>query len=348
LPALHLLLPGDPAIRTGGYLYDARIVAGLREQGWTVTVHTLADSFPDPDAAALAQADATLRAIPAGASVVIDGLALGGMPELVAEQSGRLRLLALIHHPLALETGLTMAEQAHLFGAERKALAVVARVIVTSPSTAAALAGYGVAQSRIGVVTPGVDPAPLAVGSGSAQLNLLCVGALIPRKGHADLLMALSTLKDRHWRLDCIGSMTRHPATTALLQSRIAEMSLTGQVELLGEVGEQTLADYYHRADLFVLPSYHEGYGMALAEAIARGLPIISTTAGAIPDTVPNDAAVLIPPGDRVALAAALRELLDQPERRRQLAAAARTARQQLPDWPMACERFAAEVREVS
>lgn len=344
---LDFIVAGDLVTRTGGYLYDARIIEGLRSQGWDVRVHSLTDSFPSPDAAALQQAAQVFASLGDGSLVVIDGLALGGMPALVNEQAKRLRLVGLVHHPLALETGLSEAQQTRLFHQDRDALAAVERVIVTSPHTERALDDYGVSAERIGVVLPGTDPAPLAVGSDSATVIFLCVATFTPRKGHALLIEALAGLQDRNWRLCCVGSLTRDPATANQVRTRIAAAGLRARVDLVGEAQGEVLDRYYHHADVFVLPSYYEGYGMALAEAIARGLPVVSTTAGAIPATVPAEAALLVPPGDAVALQGALARILDDRALRQRLAAGARRARHQLPDWSTAAEAFAEQLRRV-
>lgn len=344
---LHFMLSGDLTTLTGGYLYDARIVQGLRQQGWNVHVHNLATNFPSPDEHALAHAASHFNAIPDGARVIIDGLALGGMPQLVKEHARRLRLIALVHHPLALETGLTCEEQKRLFDNERDALAAVARVIVTSPNTARALADYDVTEQRIGIVRPGTDPAPLAVGSASGTTVLLCVATVTPRKGHTVLVDALSPLRDHPWRLLCVGSVTRSSSTVAALRTHITAHKLDSRIVLLGEAEGETLEQYYHHADVFVLPSYYEGYGMVLAEALARGLPIVSTTAGAIPDTVPADAALLVSPGDKVQLTEALRQVLDNGELRQQLAMASRKARDQLSDWVVASQQFADQLQRI-
>jgi glycosyltransferase involved in cell wall biosynthesis len=118
-------------------------------------------------------------------------------------------------------------------------------------------------------------------------------------------------------------------------------LGLAGRVVWHGEVEQAQLQALYAQADLFVLPSFHEGYGMALAEALARGLPIVSCAAGAIVDTVPAQAGVLVPPGDVAALRAALQSLLDDPQRRAALAAGAQAHALRLPDWPQAVRRFA-------
>jgi glycosyltransferase involved in cell wall biosynthesis len=348
VPRLHLVLPGDPGTVSGGYIYDRRIVEGLRSLDWAVTVHALDASFPLPDATALAAARSVLSAIPDGDLVLMDGLALGGMPGLVADEASRLRLIALIHHPLAEETGLAPARAAALASAERRALAAMQRVVATSQTTADALASYGVCAERVAVVEPGTDPAPLAQGSGGPGLELLCVASLTPRKGHALLLEALVELVDRPWHLVCAGSAELSPETAADIRRRLQLPALAGRVTLLDVLDPTALARCYHRADLFVLPTYYEGYGMVLSEALARGLPILSTLAGAVPATVPADAGLLVPPGDRQALTAALRLLLDDPARLARLAQGARAARRSLPTWESAAMRMAAVLRELS
>jgi glycosyltransferase involved in cell wall biosynthesis len=348
VPAFDLVLPGDPQTPTGGFLYDRRITLGLGPLGWRARVHALDASFPWPTPAALGEAQEELAAIPSGRVVVIDGLALGGMPELVGAEARRLRLVALIHHPLAAETGLDTTQSRTLKRAEQRGLASMRRVIVTSPATARALSHYGVAPERLGVVVPGTDPASPARGSGGEVPGLLCVATLTPRKGHAILLDALGQVRDRPWRLTFVGSLVRSPDTVAALRRQAASLGLEQRVAFLGEVDAATLAACYEHADVFVLPSYLEGYGMALAEALARGLPIVSTLAGAIPETVPLQAGLLVPPGDSRALAGALARILDEPILRRRLAEGARAAGGYLPSWEDASACFARELGRVS
>ncbi len=348
MKSVWFLIPGDPNTRTGGYLYDRRIMAGLAALGWRVELRRLDAGFPLPTPAALREAGAVLAALPDRALTVIDGLALGAMPAVVAAQRDRLRLVALIHHPLALETGLDAGLGRQLHASEREALRHVRQVIVTSPSTARGLADYDIAPEHCAVIPPGTDPAPLAEGSGGGELGLLCVASLTPRKGHAVLFHALARLKRYTWRLFCAGSELLHPPTAALLRDLAAELGLAERIEFLGELDAAVLAIRYRLADVFVLPSHHEGYGMVLAEALAWGLPIVSTTAGAIPDTVPADAGLLAPPGDEAALAEALARVMTEPALRERLAAGARAARQSLPGWPETCARFAAALDEVT
>lgn len=348
MKSAHFLIPGDPNSRTGGYIYDRRIMAGLTALGWHVELRGLDASFPTPTPMALQQAAEVLAALPDQSLVVADGLALGAMPQAVAPHRERLRLVGLVHHPLALETGLDEARRRQLHASEREALRHVRQVIVTSPSTARALADYDISPERCAVVPPGTDPAPLATGSNGGEPALLCAASLTLRKGHAVLFRALARLRHLPWRLRCAGSETLDSATAVRLRALIDELGLGDRMAMLGELDADQLAARYQEADAFVLPSFHEGYGMVLAEALARGLPIISTTAGAIPDTVPAEAGLLVPPGDEAALADALARVLTEPELRQRLAAGARKARETLPDWPSVCARFAATLDTVS
>ncbi len=256
-------------------------------------------------------------------------------------EAARLRLVALVHHPLAEETGLSAAEASRLAAAERAALGAARRVIVTSAPTAVALGAYGVEPGRCIVVEPGADAAPLARGSGTATPVLLTVATLTPRKGHAVLLEALAGLADRAWRLECLGSDQRDAATAEALRARADAPGLSGRVCFRGEIGPQALAAAYDRADLFVSPSLYEGYGMALAEALARGLPAVATRTGAAEALVGGDAGLLVPPGDVASLRRSLARLLDDPGVLRRCAEGARRARARLPRWEDACARIA-------
>lgn len=342
---LTFVVPGPIGTLSGGFLYDKRIIEGLRGDGLTVDTVELAGGFPFPDAAAETRAGAAFDAVPDGRVTVVDGLALGALPGIARRHAERLDLIALVHHPLAEETGLEAAQSTRLKALETAALGAAKGVIVTSPRTAEALRAYRVPAARVQVVTPGVDPSPLAQGSGGGPLALLTVGTVIPRKGHIDLVEALASLRPDDWRLTCIGSTSRDPETAGQLTARIAELGLEARVRLLGERDPQELAAHYQASDLFVLASHHEGYGMALSEALAHGLPVVSTQAGAIPGTVPADAGLLVPAGERDALADALARVIRDPALRGRLTEGARRARRQQAGWPEAAARFAQALR---
>jgi glycosyltransferase involved in cell wall biosynthesis len=169
---------------------------------------------------------------------------------------------------------------------------------------------------------------------------LLCVANLVPRKGHELLVEALARIRDLDWSLSCVGSVERDPTTARAVRSRIRAAGLGRRITLSGECPPQSVAQAYRAADAFVLPSFHEGYGMVYAEAMAHGLPVIATTAGAIPETVPPQAGLLVPPGDPAALARAVRRVIAQPLLAARLALGSRAIGTHLPDWPHATETW--------
>jgi glycosyltransferase involved in cell wall biosynthesis len=326
-------VPGDIQTVTGGYAYDRRIIAELKRLGWEVDLVSLGDGFPRPPNPQKAFAEARLLATAPDRPIVIDGLAFGALPEVAAALHRTHPVIALVHHPLALETGLTERESKALLASERTALASTRHVITTSPWTADVLVErFDVARQRLTVILPGTDRAPFAHGN-NMPLCLLSVGAIGVRKSFDLLVEALAPLADRSWRLVIAGDRERDPAATARLDALIAQHRFGERIDVPGKVSPDQLEALYAGADLFVLASRFEGYGMAFAEALAHGLPVIGTTGGATPYTVPASAGRLVAPGDVGALTEALRELIDDNDVRRALAAGARIAAARLPSW---------------
>jgi glycosyltransferase involved in cell wall biosynthesis len=351
-PGLHLVVPGPLEQRTGGYIYDAQMAAGLRRLGWLVTVHNLDGAFPEADERARSSLIRTLADLPDDARVVIDGLAMGALPGPVHAQKDRLRILALVHHPLADETGLDSRQQYHLAALEREALAACRGVLVTSDFTISRLQAFGVDSDRVRAVRPGTDPAAPAAGPGpGAPPMLLCVATVIPRKGQDLLVRALTRLRDLPWRCVCAGSLTRTPAYADGVRTQVREGKLEARIDLVGECDPEALNRFYGQSSLFVLPSHYEGYGMVFGEALARGLPVVSTTGGAIPHTVPAEAGLLVPPADERALAQALDGLLrgtDGETARAKLASAAQRHAALLPSWAQSATAFAEATLDLS
>ena len=340
--ALAFAVPGALDTPTGGYAYDRRMIAELTRLGWRVEVVDLGGEFPRPSAGARAAARAKLAAVPPATPIVIDGLAFGVLADVAVALSPTHRLVALVHHPLALESGLTNEEAQALRASERAALAEAAHTITTSRAVARVLTSdYAVAPERVTVAPPGTDKALPARGAADGTVTLLAVGAVVPRKGYDVLIAALGELDDLPWRLTIAGDRTRDPATADRLAGAIARRSLSARVTLAGAVSAECLEALYAGADLFVLSSRYEGYGMGFAEAIAHGLPVIGTDVGALPETVPAGTGLLVPPDDAPALAAALRRLIGDADERGQLAAAARAAAARLPTWADSAARFA-------
>ena len=343
MSGIAFIVPGSLEQLTGGYLFDRRVIEGLRAQGRAVEVIELAGRFPEPDEAARAAAGAALARCGDGDAVVIDGLALLAFADCLAAQVPRLKVVAFVHHALADETGLSEGERRRIAEREAVLLRQLRGVICPSAATARAVAAYGVPAGRIAVAPPGTAKRARLPRRRPARgvIELLTVATVTPRKGHLLLLEALAAIANRPWRCRAIGSLIRDPATAVTLRYEIGRRGLKSRFRLEGEWPPQRLGEAYAAADGFVLASYHEGYGMALAEALAHGLPVIATTAGAIPDTVPASAGLLVPPGDAAALTLALARFIDEPKLRAALAAGARAAAARLSDWPGAVAGWA-------
>lgn len=346
MPDLAFAIPGDLSAHTGGYLYDARLIAEFRAAGLDVRVLNWGHGFPAPTPAERQSAAADLAALPDNLPVLIDGLACGVLPEEIAHESARLCIVALVHHPLALETGLTQERRTSLAASERAALRDVRAVVTTSRHTAETLVrDWNVASDKITVALPGTE-LHLPPRARSDTPRLLAVGAVIPRKGHDILVEALTRITDLPWTCTIIGSLTRDPAWSDALRARITSLGLTPRIALPGEV--PSIAPFLARADIFVLPSRHEGYGMAFAEALQASLPIIGTTAGAIPELVPPNACILVPPDNAPALAHALAALIRDRPRRDIMAEASRQTGGALPRWAETARRVLAILHEAA
>ena len=339
------VVPGSVDTRTGGSIYNRRMAEGLRGRGWDITVVELEGRFPQPTVAEVTGAADALASMAAGALVVIDGLALSALPDLIEREAARLRIVALVHLPLAADVSLDAETRLRLAAAEQRALAASALVVVTGAATLDLLERCSLSRDRVVVVEPGTDPAPVARGSGGPAVHLLCVATLNSGKGHDVLLSALARLPNREWRLTCAGSLTRDHATAERVRGLVHHLELDGHVTLTGELDANALAACYDAADVFVLATRRETYGMAVAEALAHGLPVVSTTTGAIPDLVGHDAGLLAPPGDVDVLAEALSRVIGDAGLRAQLAAGARQVRDRLTDWDHAAARMDAALQ---
>ena len=343
---IAFLHPGRLDTPTGGYAYDRDLIAALERAGVEVEVHGLGEGYPAPDEAALKQAADVLAALPDDTLTLVDGLAFGVLDAVAAPHAQRLRLVALVHHPLALESGLEPGEALLLEEAERRALALARHVVVTSHPTARALQNnFGVSEERVSVVEPALAlPLPplreAQVPPAHGPRRLLCVGSLIARKDHGTLLAALARLADRSFHLDLVGSLELDPVHADQVADTIARLGLADRVTLHGALPRDALETLYANADLFVLTTLYEGYGMVFAEAMAHGLPIVATGEGAVRDTVPDAAGILCENGAVTEVATAIADLLDDPQRRLDMGAAARAHSETLPDWDTQAARL--------
>jgi glycosyltransferase involved in cell wall biosynthesis len=331
-----LAVPGDLDTLTGGYLYDRRLLVGLRNLGREVMHIELPETFPDPSPADRAVAAARIAAVAPDCPLVIDGLAFGAMAreDLCAVQAP---IVALVHHPLAEERGLDAAQRSRLYRSERDNLALAAHVVVTSGHTLELLTErYGVAAERVTIARPGID------GAGSRDLParsptegpplILSVGILVPRKGHDTLLQALARIADRPWRAVIVGA-PRDTRFSRQLEDLVDDLDLASRVHLAGRVPEGELAGLWRQASVFALATRYEGHGIVFDEAMRHGLPIVTCAAGAVPDTVAPGAGLLTASDDPGAFAAALASVLDDADTRTSLARASAAAGAALPGW---------------
>jgi glycosyltransferase involved in cell wall biosynthesis len=360
--AVHVVVPDgidDPARPSGGNAYDRRICRGLAAIGWSVYERAVPGSWPRPDAAACASLTRVIAAIPDGALVLLDGLIASTVPDVLVPEARRLRLVVLVHMPLGhippghiplgeMPLGDEVADPRTQ---ERAVLSAAVAVVTTSTWTRRWLLDrYALRPGQVHVAEPGVDAAALAPGT-AAGGELLCVAAVTPSKGHDVLLAALATLPDLQWRCVCVGSLSRDPGFVERLGRQAREGGIGDRV---GFPGPRTGADLdaaYAAADVLVLASRAETYGMVVTEALARGLPVVATAVGGLPEALGRGAdgsrpGLLVPPGDSAAFAAALRRWLGDAELRQRLRHAAQERRLTLSGWSATAERISRVLKD--
>ncbi|UQA96939.1 glycosyltransferase family 4 protein [Streptomyces halobius] len=348
---VHFVVPGDvddPAAPSGGNTYDLRACRDLPAAGWQVHRHAAHGSWPQPDQAARTELALFLGQLPNGAVVLIDGLVACAVPEVVGHAAERLRMAVLVHLPLGDETGLAPGAAADLDARERRTLQAVRAVVATSEWAARRIvAHHGLSAARVQVARPGVDAAPLAPGTDGAT-GLLCVAAVTPRKGQLRLVEALAAVADLPWSCVCVGGLRRDPGYVTQIRGKINQLGIGGgeRVRLAGVRMGLELEASYAAADLLVLTSFAETYGMVVTEALARGIPVLATAVDGVPEavgrapdgTVPG---LLVPSDDPAALVGALRSWLGDPELRHGLRKAARERRAMLEGWEMTSRSLA-------
>ena len=342
MKAVTVVVPGSLNLRTGGSIYDRRIVQSLTARGWRVTVVEL-EPVLHPLAPPLDTAARHFAEIPDDSLVLIDGLVFGTMPELVERESWRLRFVPIVHMPLASTPGLTRGEAGWLSSLERRALTHARHVVITGHRVRTQVQALtGLNPDGITRIPPGTDRVSRQENAtaGGTAVRLLCVANLTPAKGHDILLRSLAGLSNSDWMLMCAGNETRDPDTAARLRMLAAELGIAAQVSWRGESDEASLEAQYAAADLFVLPTRAETYGMAVAEAIAHGVPVVSTRTGEIPSIV-GQGGLLVDPGDEAGFAAALGRVVSDTALRYTLRQRAREAAQRLPTWDETADAMA-------
>jgi glycosyltransferase involved in cell wall biosynthesis len=357
---LLFVVPGDPQQNTGGYRYVRELVAALNQAGASTQpgisarLTGLPGQFPQPDTVALTAMNELLASAAEQSWVVLDGLAMSAMPEILEAHRSRLNLVALIHHPLADETGLSSQQQGWFFAAEKRALAAVPHVVTTSGFTAERLRDFGVAPDRIHIVEPGVErrasdvPEYSANGTaeGAKTIRLLCVAQLSPRKAQHQLVEALSELKELPWQCVLAGSCDRDSGYADQVRQQIQQAGLCARILLTGEVDGDALAALYNNADVFVLPSLYEGYGMVIDEALGVGLPVISSNGGALLHTADRPGVAMYNAGDVAALRERLGRWITHPDVLAQARLSAKSESLRVRTWADTAAAFVAALAD--
>jgi glycosyltransferase involved in cell wall biosynthesis len=355
---LHVVLPAgvdDPARPSGGNRYDRRICQGLATNGWLLAEHAIPGAgWPWPDAAAEAALARVLAGIPDNALVLIDGLLSSGAPSVLVPHARRLRLIVLVHMPFGdAPAGHRPPPGVDAAAGEQAVLTAARAVVTTSGWTRDRLLRmYPLRPELVVVAAPGVDAAAPATGS-PAGGRLLCVAAVSPHKGHDLLLAALAELAELAWRCSWVGELDRDPAFVERLRRQAEQAGIAERLLITGPLTGPELERAYAETDLLVLASRAESYGMVVGEALARGLPVLATTVGGLPEALGTAAGgrrpgLLVRPDDPAELTAALRDWLTDPQLRRRLRQAAGERRGALPGWPMTTARIEGVLRRVN
>lgn len=350
---VHFVVPGgvdDPSLPSGGNTYDRRVSHGLSVLRWSVVEHAIPGAWPQPSDAALAALVKVISALPDRAVVMIDGLIASAAPLVLLPHAERLRLVVLVHMPVGHEPLSDEADEVR--ARERRVLSAATAVITTSDWTRRRLADlYGLDPERLRVCRPGVESADIAPGT-AAGGGLLCVAAVIPGKGHDVLVDALATVADLVWRCVCVGTLGRAPDFVVRIGRQVRDLGLDGRISFPGPLIGASLARAYAEADMVILASRTETYGMVLTEALARALPVIATNVGGVPEAVGVNGdgcvpGILPPPGDTVAFGQALRTWLTDPELRSRLRQSACERRATLAGWDTTASAIADVLAEV-
>lgn len=344
---VHVVLPNDiddPAAPSGGNVYDREVCNGLVAAGWTVREHAVPGTWPEPGAASRAGLATVLAAVPDGALVLLDGLIASVVPAVLGEHARRLRLVVLVHLPLDNER-------------EREALVTARAIVTTSGWTRRRLIeSYALPGDRVHVAPPGARPAPLAAGSG-AGTALLCVAAVTPHKGHDRLAEGLAKVADLPWHCVCVGSLDRDPAFVDRLRRQLEADGIQDRVVLAGPRTGAELTATYADADLLLLASRGETYGMVITEALARGIPVLATAVGGVPEALGHAPDGSLPgllvsaeeeaEEEAGGLADVLRHWLSEPELRQALRRSAISRRTTLAGWADTSARVSRVLMEV-
>ncbi len=344
---IHFLIPGDLETSTGGYVYDRHIITGLEASGHDITVHALSPAFPFPGTGEIDKCRSILESVPPAALILVDSLAFAPLAELIREKRSRNPVVGLVHVPLSHSPDLAPSQRKLFEESEKEALRTADRLVVTSLFTARMIGEMGIGEEKVRVVLPGTNRAERKKAYSSVPRHLLCVGSYLPNKGYSTLIAALAGMKDKPWNLDIYGETRLNPGYITELENRIEDLGLAGRIILHPAVPYKILDEVYRQADLFVHPSLFETYGMAPAEALAHGLPVVASHAGALPETLPPGPVRFFRPGDVEHLRETLSSLFENSREYGRLCTEATLAGAKTQTWEESQRLFIRALEEI-
>jgi glycosyltransferase involved in cell wall biosynthesis len=310
---LHFIIPGDINTLAGGYVYDKMILEGLRRKGHIVSVHELDADFPFPSSDSLIRCKHVFKTIPAGDPILIDSLIFGSIPDILGDLHAKNPIVAIIHLPLSKNPNYSPSIQAQLARQEKVAFRYTDKVVAVSDFTKQLLAEYNVDPSIIKVINPGVSAVSQKTDFPGCPEKLLCVGSYLPGKGQILLVEALAKIKSLPWTLNMYGIKEFDRAYVQNILTKIKIEGLSDRIFMNSPVSNEELHNCYLNADLFILPTYFENFCMSLNDALAHGLPVITTNGSGIPYSVPGNMGLFVRHGNVPELSDAIRKLLTDP-----------------------------------
>ena len=337
---LHFLIPGDIETLAGSYIYDKRIIEGLKAKGHTVNLQRLADDFPFPSDESLVQCKKIVKSIPKSEPIIVDSLAFGVIPEILEDVAATNPIIALIHVPLSVDPIYSAYQRTLLTSNEQEAFKLASKFVVTSEYTLDVLLNLGIEMPQIKLVVPGIDDFPQKKNFPDKPFKLLSIANMCRSKDHSILVRALSALKDKDWLLDCYGNLDMDREYLSDLQAMIRKNHLQEKILIHGIVSGQELTNAFLNADLFVHPSDFEIYGMALSEALAHGIPVVASTGGGICKTVPSKMGQFFKPGDVYGLQSILEELFENQDVYKKLWTNAQFYKERAQTWAKSIDLF--------
>jgi len=293
---IYLLTSGNIHELTGGYLYNQRLAAGLSQKGHTVKVISLAETPSDQSVLENALRR-QLRQTEPGSCVVIDSIVLGMMNRVIKEHGNRYYFVGLVHLPATLDLHKTDKEM-ELAENELESMNALNQLVVTGNYIKQLLEQAGLDGSKISIIEPGVDNFPRKRDYAGLPFELLCISNFSWIKGQMLLADALSRLTNRNWTLRMYGNMSAGKEYVDSLKKLIASRNLGGRIQLHDTLNREDISSAFLKADLFVLPTQFESFGMVLTESLAHGIPVVTTTAGNLVHTVPAGMGILTEPGN--------------------------------------------------